>query len=76
MKRRGLKVLPFVKPSGRTLISTAILLLTSHLDKIENRPCFKKLFCGAGGCGQGDFEGELAQLGVPCTDVRTGGEIV
>ena len=26
--------------------------------------------------GGGDFGGELAQLGVPCADVRTGGEIV
>ena len=62
----------------RTLLrfSTAILLLTSHLYKIENRLYFKKLFCGDGGCGRGDFEGKVVKLEVPCTDVGADGEIV
>ena len=75
-KRRGLKVLPFVKSSGRAFVTVAILLLSSHMNRAENRTLLQVPFCRDGGCGQGDFEGELAQLGVPCTDVRTGGEIV
>ena len=75
-KRRGLKVSPFVKSSGRAFVAVAILLLSSHMNRTENRTLLQVPFCRDGGCGQGDFGGELAQLGVPCTDVRTGGEIV
>ena len=75
-KRRGLKVSPFVKSSGRAFVTVAILLLSSHMNRAENRTLLQVPFCRDGGCGQGDFEGELAQLGVPCADVRTGGEIV
>ena len=75
-KRRGLKVLPFVKPSGRAVVTVAILLLSSHMNRAENRTLLQVPFCREWGCGRGDFGGKLAQLGVPCADVRTGGEIV
>ena len=75
-KRRGLKVSPFVKSSGRAFVTVAILLLSSHMNRAENRTLLQVPFCGDGGCGRGDFEGKLAQLGVPCADVRPGGEIV
>ena len=46
------------------------------MNRAENRTLLQVPFCREWGCGRGDFEGELAQLGVPCADVRTGGEIV
>ena len=61
-KRRGLKVSPFVKSSGRAFVTVAILLLYSHMNRAENRTLLQAPFCGAGGCGRGDFEGELAEL--------------
>src|SRR5699024_1382433 len=67
-KRRGLKGLSFVKPSGRAFVTVAILLLSSHMNRAENRTLLQVPFCGDGGCGRGDFEGKLAQLGVPCAD--------
>ena len=32
-----------LRQSPRTVVTVAILLLTSHLDRPENRPCFKTL---------------------------------
>ena len=61
-KRRGLKVSPFVKSSGRAFVTVAILLLSSHMNRAENRTLLQAPFCGAGGCGRCDFEDELAEL--------------
>ena len=68
--------LSFIKPSGRAFVTVAILLLSSHMNRAENRTLLQVPFCREWGCGRGDFGGKLAQLGVPCADVRTGGEIV
>ena len=44
-KRRGLKVSPFVKSSGRAFVAVAILLLTSHMNRAENRILLQVPFC-------------------------------
>ena len=50
--------------------------MTSPVDKAEKQAPFREPFCGAGGCGQGDFGRVLVNLEVPGRDVRTDGEIV
>ena len=40
-KRRGLKELCIVKPSGRALVSGSYIVTGSPFDRAENRPCFK-----------------------------------
>ena len=44
-KRRGLKVSPFVKSSGRAFVTVAILLLYSHMNRAENRTLLQVPFC-------------------------------
>ena len=50
------------KAFRRAFVTVAILLLSSHMNRAENRTLLQAPFCGAGGCGRGDFEGELAEL--------------
>ena len=64
-----------LRQSPRTVVTVAILLLTFHLDKVENSSISRKFLRG-GGLRAADFGWGLVKLGVPGRDVEAGGEIV